>query len=201
MTVNSARTHYTFIIIVTLSLLAMETLAQNSRARRVTTPATKTKSKPITTKEIITASEKLSALGFWVTQDPDSYRQALIAFQKIHELKRTGKLTRTDFEAIQNASEISPKEAQKLEENKIRVEIDLRRQVLFVINPENKIQRILPISSGNDKEFDSEGFVRDAMVRLTPKRQSCGRKSRQAVMRRWAMRMRFISKCNFSSGS
>jgi lipoprotein-anchoring transpeptidase ErfK/SrfK len=164
MTVITSRIHFTLFIIFSLSLLALDAPAQSSRARRVTVPAPKTKAKPITAKDIKAAKEKLAALGFWITKDPDSYRQALIAFQKVNELKRTGKLTRVDFEAIKNAEEFTPKETQKLEENKLRVEVDLRRQVLFVVNHENKILRILTISSGNDKEFDSEGFVRDAVT-------------------------------------
>ncbi len=164
MTVINTRLHYLLIIIFSLSLLALDANAQSSRARRVTLPATKTKVKPITANEIKAAKEKLAALGFWITKDPDSYRQAIIAFQKVTDLKRTGKLSRADFEAIQNASEFAPKETKNLEENKLRIEVDLRRQVLFVINHENKIQRILTISSGNDKEFKSEGFVRDAIT-------------------------------------
>ncbi len=164
MTVITARIRYIFISIFILSLFGSETVAQTSRAHRVTVPAIKVKAKPITIKEINATKAKLSVLGFWLTKDPDSYRQGIIAFQKINESKRSGKLSRADFEAIQNTSEIAPKETQKLEENKVRIEVDLRRQVLFVINHENKILKILPISSGNDKEFDSEGFVRDAIT-------------------------------------
>ena len=164
MTVITTRIPYLFIIILSVSLLALEATAQTSRARRVTVPATKAKAKPLTAKEIKEAKVKLSALGFWMTKDPDSYRQAIIAFQKVTDSKRSGKLSRADLEAIQNATEFVPKETQKLEENKLRVEVDLRRQVLFVINHENKILRILTVSSGNDKEFDSEGFVRDAIT-------------------------------------
>ena len=164
MTVIAVRTYHIFLFALILSGLMTSNLAQASRARRVTVAPSKTKAKPITAKETKSAREKLSALGFWITKDPDSYRQAIIAFQKVNDLKRTGKLSRTDFEAIQHASEFTLKETQKLEENKLRVEVDLRRQVLFVINHENKILRILTISSGNDKEFDSEDFVRDAVT-------------------------------------
>ena len=163
MTVITTRISYLFIIILSVSLLALEATAQTSRARRVV-PATKAKAKPLTAKEIKEAKAKLSALGFWITKDPDSYRQSIFAFQKVTDSKRSGKLSRADLEAIQNTTEFVPKETQKLEENKLRVEVDLRRQVLFVINHENKILRILTVSSGNDKEFDSEGFVRDAIT-------------------------------------
>lgn len=160
----SLRAHYVFILTIVLSLFTIQSIAQTSRARRVLVPATKAKAKPLTANEIKEAKEKLSALGFWITKDPDSYRQAIITFQKVTDSKRSGKLSRADFEAIRNASEFTPKETQNLAENQLRIEVDLRRQVLFVINHENKIQRILTVSSGNDKEFKSEGFVRDAIT-------------------------------------
>lgn len=149
---------------------AQASLAQQaSRPRKVSAvpqPKARTKPKPkiLSVGEIKEAKEKLQELGYWLTKDADSYRQAVVAFQKVNALKRTGKLTYQDLEILRNAQPPSPKETKNLEEGKIRVEIDLRRQILFVINHENQITRILTISSGNDKEFKSEGFLRDAIT-------------------------------------
>ncbi len=144
---------------------------QASRPRKVSaTPPPKVRAKPrskiLSVREIKEAKEKLKEFGYWLTKDEDSYRQAVVAFQKVNELKRTGKLTYQDLEILRNAQPSIPKETKNLEEGKIRVEIDLRRQILFVINHENQVTRILTISSGNDKEFKSEGFVRDAITPL-----------------------------------
>ena len=164
-------------VVMTLSACAATTFAdaslahQASRPRKVSgVPQPKARVKPepkpkvLSVREIKEAKEKLKEFGYWLTKDEDSYRQAVVAFQKVNELKRTGKLTYQDLEILRNAQPSIPKETKNLEEGKIRVEIDLRRQILFVINHENQVTRILTISSGNDKEFKSEGFVRDAIT-------------------------------------
>ena len=79
-------------------------------------------------------------------------------------MKPTGKLTWADLEVLRAANPPATKETKSLEDGQIRVEIDLRRQVLFVIEGENKVTKILSVSSGNNKEFTSEGFVRDAVT-------------------------------------
>lgn len=145
-------------------------LAQSTRARKVTRertvalPKPKPKPKAITAQESREAQDKLAALGYWMTKDTDSSRHALMAFQKVAGLKPTGKLTWGDLEVLRNANTPVPKETKTLEDGKIRVEVDLQRQVLLVIDSENKVTKILPVSSGNGKEFESEGFVRDAIT-------------------------------------
>ncbi|HEX4947479.1 MAG TPA: L,D-transpeptidase family protein [Blastocatellia bacterium] len=139
-----------------------------TRARKVVperkTATPKAKPKPITAREIKEAKERLAALGYWLKTDAESFRHALIAFQKVENLKPTGRLTFADLEVLRAANTPAPKETKTLEEGKIRVEVDLQRQVLFVIEGENKVTKILPVSSGNGKEFKSEGFLRDAVT-------------------------------------
>ncbi len=132
--------------------------------RKASSPKAKPKPKVITAREIKEAKEKLEALGYWLKADAESFRHALIAFQKVEGLNPTGKLTLADLEVLRTAHAPAPKEAKTLEEGKIRVEIDLWRQVLLVIEGENKVTKILSVSSGNGKEFESEGFVRDAVT-------------------------------------
>ncbi len=150
--------------------IAQEHLAsawQSMRPRKVhAAPKSKAKSKPkvLSARDIKEAKEKLVALGYWLTGAEDSFRQAVIAFQKVHELPRTGKLTFDELEFLRAVQAPAPKEIKDLAVGKIRFEIDLRRQVLFVIDAENKVTRILTVSSGNGKEFESEGFERDAIT-------------------------------------
>lgn len=145
-------------------------LAQATRARKVlpertaSSPKAKPKPKVITARESKEAKERLQALGYWLKADAESFRHALIAFQKVERLKPTGKLTWANLEVLRATSPPAPKEIKTLEDGQIRVEIDLRRQVLFVIEGENKVTKILSVSSGNGKEFTSEGFVRDAIT-------------------------------------
>src|SRR5260370_15686553 len=81
------------------------------------------------------AERRLSEMGYW-TGPVDGVldgttRVALIAFQKWEGLKVTGRLTRSDFEAIRNAT--SP-QARDLDYR--HVEFDLDRQLLLLINDE-----------------------------------------------------------------
>jgi lipoprotein-anchoring transpeptidase ErfK/SrfK len=151
-------------------LLAASVCAQETatRARKVTrerkVSAAKPKPKAITAREHEEAKTKLAELGYWLTTAEGSYRQALIAFQKIEGLKPTGKLTFADLDVLRAAHPPAPKETKTLEKGHIRVEVDLQRQVLFVVNHENTITKILSVSSGNGKEFTSEGFTRDAIT-------------------------------------
>jgi lipoprotein-anchoring transpeptidase ErfK/SrfK len=151
-------------------LLAAAVGAQETatRARKVMrerkVSAAKPKPKVLTAREHEEAKAKLAELGYWLTKAEDSYRQALIAFQKIEGLKPTGKLTFADLDVLRAAHPPAPKETKTLEKGHIRVEVDLQRQVLFVVNHENTITKILSVSSGNGKEFTSEGFTRDAVT-------------------------------------
>jgi lipoprotein-anchoring transpeptidase ErfK/SrfK len=81
----------------------------------------------------------------------------LIAFQKVEGLPRTGRLTRDGLELLRNATRPSP-----LQGGPFHVEIDLTRQVLFIVGDDGIVSRILPVSTGNDKEFTSEDWTRRA---------------------------------------
>jgi len=113
--------------------------------------------------EISEARELLNQLGYWV--DPDakrngaSLRHALIAFQKIEGRNRTGVLTREELEALRAAQE-----PQSLETGYPHIEVDLHRQVLFVVDVAGAPLRILPISSGSGEFFTEGGETRQAVT-------------------------------------
>jgi lipoprotein-anchoring transpeptidase ErfK/SrfK len=166
------REKFAFLLLVfffsSFPLLAQEggTRARRvQRERKAAPPPAKAKPKPkvVGRAEIKEAKERLTALGYWMTESPESFGHALVAFQKVEGLKPSRKLSWKDLEVLRTATTPTPKEQQQLEEGKIRVEVDLERQVLFVLDHESKVTKILPISSGNGKEFKSEGFVRDAI--------------------------------------
>ena len=166
---REALTLLTFLCLFTSSLWAQE---PETRARRVgrerkvvsTKPKPKAKPKVVTVADNKEAKERLTTLGYWMAKTDESYRHALIAFQKVQALTPTGKLSLEDLEVLRAARTPVPKEVQQLDEGKIRVEVDLRRQVLFVIDHENNVTKVLSVSSGNGREFKSEGFVRDAVT-------------------------------------
>jgi lipoprotein-anchoring transpeptidase ErfK/SrfK len=126
--------------------------------------------------EISEARQRLAELGYWVKLEvarlDDSLRHALIAFQKIEGRPRTGQLTSAELQALRAARRPLP-----LEAGYPHIEVDLSRQVLFVVDVGGAGLRILPISSGNREPFTSEGETRRAITplgRFTVYRQLAG---------------------------
>jgi hypothetical protein len=111
----------------------------------------------ITAKEIREAEQLLSDLGYWTGKvdgvlDTAS-RQALVAFQKVEGREPKGRLTYEELQAIRDARRPEP-----LEDGYPHVEVDIARQVLFVVGEDGTVERILPVSTGNNKHFTEKGF-------------------------------------------
>ncbi len=102
-------------------------------------------------------------IGYWTGPVDgvfdDGSRHALIAFQKVEGRKRTGQLTSEELQALRSARRPAP-----LEGRYSHIEIDLNRQVLFIVDGSGKVTKILPVSSGNGKLFTSEGRTRRAIT-------------------------------------
>jgi peptidoglycan hydrolase-like protein with peptidoglycan-binding domain len=102
------------------------------------------------------AEQLLSDLGYWITRvdgaSDDSTRQAVIAFQKVQGLKRTGVLDDQTLGAIRNATRPAPKYA-----GKAHVEIDISRQVIFLVNDDGQVTKILSTSTGSGERYFSQG--------------------------------------------
>ena len=117
----------------------------------------------ITEADIVEAKQALATLGYWLdveVQGRDaSLRHALIAFQKIESRPRTGVLTIKELAALRKAQKPQPREA-----GVAHIEVDLTRQVLFVVNDDSLIARILPISSGSGEWFTEGGRTRQAIT-------------------------------------
>lgn len=115
----------------------------------------------ISEKGISEARQHLAKLGYWVKEDviglDESLRHALIAFQKIEGRQRTGRLTLEDLQTLQAA-----RRPLALESGSPHIEIDLNRQVLFIVDGGGLVSKILPISSGSGKLFTEGGRTRRA---------------------------------------
>ena len=107
------------------------------------------------------AEQRLWDLGYWAgpvdSQFDTGSRHALIAFQKVEERARTGKLTFNELNALRNAHRPLARHGQYA-----HVEIDLERQVLFVIDETGAVLRILPVSTGNGGLYLDHGQVHRA---------------------------------------
>jgi peptidoglycan hydrolase-like protein with peptidoglycan-binding domain len=82
----------------------------------------------------------------------DVTRNALIAFQKWEGHKVTGRLSRDDFNAIMSAT--AP---QARDSGYKHVEVDLDRQVLLLFDEHGAVQRVLPVSTGSNKQYREKG--------------------------------------------
>ena len=107
--------------------------------------------------EIRAAKQKLAELGFWTGpvdgRWDEAARQALVAFQKSEWRKPTGRLTRAELREVMRGYPPAPRETGAL-----HVEVDLARQILFLVDTGGKVSRILPISSGSGRPFRAPGW-------------------------------------------
>lgn len=109
------------------------------------------------------AEQRLVDLGYWAGPIDQTFdlasRQALIAFQKVEGRKRTGSLNAEELESLRRAVRPKP-----LESSHAHVEIDLKLQVLFIVDASGIVSRILPVSTGSGQPFTSEGWTRRAIT-------------------------------------
>ena len=106
---------------------------------------------------MLEAEKLLAGLGYWILKVDGradaSTRHSIMAFQKVEGRKRTGVLSSADFVALRNAA--AP-QARHLT-GAVHVEVDITRQVLFLVNADGSVTRILPVSSGNEKKYFDQG--------------------------------------------
>jgi hypothetical protein len=142
------------LLVVTVLALSMDVRA--SVSRKSPRPAAQ-----LTSAQILEAEQRLSDLGYWAGPvdgkfDSDS-RHALIAFQKVERRPRTGKLTADELNALRSAGRPLARHGLYA-----HIEIDLQRQVLFVIGEDGNVLRILPVSSGNEQLYMDRGQLHRA---------------------------------------
>jgi hypothetical protein len=117
----------------------------------------------LTAETILEAEQLLSNLGYWTGSVDGKFdegsRHALIAFQKVEDRPRTGRITFDELQALRTARRVLP-----LDSKYAHIEVDLARQVLFTVDSSGVVSRILPVSTGNGELFTSEGWTRRAVT-------------------------------------
>ena len=97
---------------------------------------------PLSHAELKEAQRRLAEMGYL----PGS--MGLITFQKWEGRKITGRLTRSEFNAIRDANAPQAKDS-----GYKHVEVDLDRQVLLMTNDEGAVKMMLPVSTGSGKHY------------------------------------------------
>ncbi len=114
---------------------------------------------------VIALERKLEALKYDPGEVDGSFDKitgyAVMAFQKVKGMDRSGRAT-DDVIAAVNATEGTPP-ALVTGGPPHRVEVDIDRQVLFLYEG-GQISKILPVSSGSNTRFCSEGWCRKAVT-------------------------------------
>lgn len=115
----------------------------------------------IRAQQVLEAEQRLSVLGYWTGPVDGVFdsgsRHALVAFQKVEGRKRTGKLTSDEVQALRMAVRPLPRYT-----GYPHVEIDLQRQVLFVVDETATVTHILPVCTGNEGFYVDHGQVHRA---------------------------------------
>jgi lipoprotein-anchoring transpeptidase ErfK/SrfK len=139
-----------FLLAVGLFLLGTgESFASPQRKRVVKRPPTRT--------ELKQAERRLSEMGYEAGpvdgRIDESTRKAQVLFQKWEKRKVTGQINRSEFDAIMSAEPPQPRDA-----GYAHVEVDVDRQLLLLINSDGAVEKILPVSTGSNKQYDEKGL-------------------------------------------
>ena len=145
--------HKLALLSLTLGLLLLspiESTADTKKRKRVANP-------PPTRTELKQAERRLSEMGYKAGPADGvvdgATRNALVMFQKWEGRKVTGRITRSEFEAIMSAEPPQPRDP-----GYAHVEVDIDRQMLLLVDSEGAVERILPVSTGSDKRYNEKGI-------------------------------------------
>ena len=145
------------IIVTVLCLLLGTQLIQGQALTRDSSKAKQT----IDVAQRLEAEQLLDNLGYWTGSIDGNFdsasRHALTAFQKVEGRNRTGRLTTAELAALRSATKPLP-----LHGEFAHVEVDLQRQVLFVVGSNGSVTHILPVSTGNEQSYLDHGQVHRA---------------------------------------
>ena len=148
-------------LLLVAGILLMLLTCGSARVEARTRKSSKSPTQELSTQERLEAEQRLWDLGYWAGPIDGKFdsnsRHALTAFQKVERRARTGNLTLNELNALRNASRPMPRYGRPG-----HVEIDLQRQVLFVVDETGAVLRILPVSTGNGELYMDHGQVHRA---------------------------------------
>jgi N-acetylmuramoyl-L-alanine amidase len=140
------------VAIAVAAITAVAALLGAGRPAAGEPPARRSAAAALSAAEVKQAQQRLVELGYWAGTAGGrwdaTWRQALIAFQKMEWRKRTGVLTRAEWSEILRAAPPVPRET-----GPAHIEVDLARQVFYMVDDAGALSHILPVSSGSGKPF------------------------------------------------
>jgi hypothetical protein len=141
----------TLLVAVSLFLVVPATSAAADKRKAQRSSRSKP-SRGLTRVELKEAEARLSEMGYGTGRVDgvidETSRLSVIAFQKWEGRDITGRLSRDDYQAIMNAE---PPRAR--EQNYRHAEVDLDRQVLLLTDDDGNVKRVLPVSSGSNRQY------------------------------------------------
>lgn len=103
---------------------------------------------------VMALQQQLSGLGYWLGTADGSYglltAQAVMAFQKVHGLRRTGAVDEATRRALRDPARPAAREGGD------HVELDKARQVIFVVRG-GQVVNVLNTSTGTEQPYTFEG--------------------------------------------
>ena len=137
-------------VIFLFLLIPIESSANTQRKRRVT-------NRPPTRAELKQAERRLADMGYPTGPVDgvidDETRGGLVLFQKWEGRKHTAQIGRSEFDAIMEAGAPQPRDP-----GYAHVEVDVDRQMLLLIDSEGAITKMLPVSTGSNKQYNEKGL-------------------------------------------
>lgn len=132
------------VFLIAGGLLVVQNISGQSRAPQAVDPV------------LMEAEQRLADLGYWILKidgirDASTYH-AVIAFQKAENYPRTGELTSELLSAIRTAQRPRSRLS-----GSAHIEIDISRQILFLVADDGVVTQILPVSTGSEEKYFSEG--------------------------------------------
>ena len=141
-------------LLLTLLLL---TSAESSASTKTDKPKKRAANPSLKRAELKEAEARLSEMGYGTGRVDGvidrRHANAVIAFQKWERRKVTGSLSRDDFDAIMSAAAPQAKDS-----GYSHVEVDLDRQVLLLTDDDGVVKRVLPVSTGSNKQYSEKGM-------------------------------------------
>jgi len=132
---------------ILLVLVAHISISAHPAGQKTKTRSSRAHTAALNRTEAREATARLAELGY------GKGGPALVAFQKYEGRTATGRLTREDYDALMNASAPQPKDA-----GYKHAEVDLDRQVLLLTDDDGVVKKVLPVSTGSNKNYHEKGM-------------------------------------------